>query len=106
MLRQSCRQLCQLAQQSGVEVLVETCPARHPDAARRLARLGARAVYVLIDPAEASVEVRPSEQLQKEGFEADRLREQLLLACRKRQYDQGLAEGVRTIRTLVSAKGK
>jgi hypothetical protein len=48
--------------------------------------------------------VQLSEQLAKEGFDARRLREQVLASVTRRQFDQALVEGVKTIVAQAPAK--
>jgi hypothetical protein len=100
-VRMSCQQLARLASTAGVEVFVSTCEQGARKNPSRLARMGPRSVHVFIDPAAPSVQVELSAQLQREGFSVDRLREPILVECRKRRYDLALAEGVKTIRNLV-----
>jgi hypothetical protein len=98
-LRQSSLQLAQLAHTQGVEVLVETSTTGPAEPDKVLQRMGPRAVYVAIDTKAPDVKVRLSEQLKKEGFDAEPLRKQLLTACRDHQFDMGLVEGIKLIRT-------
>jgi hypothetical protein len=103
-VRVGCEQLCELARTSGVEVLVETSRGAEV-APAALAKLGPRAVHVVIDPTGPSVRVGLSKQLQREGFRAEAVREPLIDCCRKRQFDRALADGVKAIRgQLAKAK--
>lgn len=97
-LRQSCRQLSQLAQNQGVEVFVETFTKEPADPAKALERMGPRAVYLAIDPRTPAVTVSLSDQLKKNGFDADGLCRQTLAAFRDHKFDQGLVESVKTIK--------
>jgi hypothetical protein len=103
-LRQSCRQLSQLAQNQGVEVFVETFTKEPADPARALERMGPRAVYLAIDPKTPAVTVSLSDQLKKNGFDADGLRRQTLAAFRDHKFDQGLVESVKTIKAGATGK--
>ncbi len=97
-VRAMSEQLTQLGRTSGVEVLVETGRVTDHE---KLARLGTRALLVTIDPAAPSVRVRPSRQLEREGFAADKVRDAVQEACGKCEFDRALAAGVQAIRRQV-----
>ena len=73
-------------------------------AAAALKRMGERAVYVCIDPAPPGVLVKLSEQLEKDGVEAAKVRQTFLVNCRQREFDRALAEGLKTIQTVAAKK--
>ncbi|MFO0844713.1 MAG: hypothetical protein U0797_20335 [Gemmataceae bacterium] len=103
-LRDSSKQVAQLARTQGVEVFVRTGPADPAGCARALQRMGSRAVCLAIDPEGPEVTVRLSEKLREDGFDAEGLRDRVLAACREGRFDQALAEGVRLIREEVARK--
>jgi hypothetical protein len=99
LLRHTTLELRELASRADVEVLIETVPpGREP--ADRLARMGPKAVHIRIDPAGPAVEVRASEAIAAAGFNAERLREQVLRHLKQRQYDDALRAGVHFVQRL------
>jgi hypothetical protein len=99
LLRHCTLALRELACRADVEVLIETVPpGREP--ANRLARMGPKAVQICIDPASPAVEVRASEAIAAAGFNAEKLREQVLRRLKQRHYDDALREGVHFVQRL------
>jgi len=67
------------------------CRERTQDRARQL---GSRSLYVLAGKEDADVHVEVSEDLRRQGFQAEELRRLLAERFRAGDYDAGLREGV------------
>jgi hypothetical protein len=112
-LRQSCREIRNLALTSDVDVLIETVPALGGEGERsgrasgskeraRLRGMGPRALYVLFARKGPEVRVLVSDTLRREGFSGARLARELkgrLVSkeTARKGYDEALLESVRSV---------
>lgn len=90
-LQQSQKQIRQLAKTYGIEVLIETVPAKVVADRQDLA---ANAVYLRINRDVPRVQIHVSEELRKRGLTVAQLRQAMEPSLRKKDFDGGLQAGV------------
>ena len=97
-IRTASMQLHRLAKTKdfGILVLIQTRPAKRPDDATPLARLGQRGVHVVLDLT-GNVDVKVSKALETAGFSASAVRDGMLDLCKEKQYDKACNAGIARI---------
>ncbi len=99
-LSQSARAIHALADQGGVELLVETAPTLGDavqGAKGRLREMGPRGACVLIGKDGPEVRVWVNDGLRRDGLPTDRLAQVVTDRCRRQDYDGALAAAVRFV---------
>jgi hypothetical protein len=109
-LRQSQREIRELARTHGVEVYAETRPALPPPEEAKADKERQRdvtddGVYLVIHPAPLHVDAYVGQSLRDEGLDVARLRQAVENASRE-DLDQGLLAGVRFVERFAAERAK